>query len=76
MTNTTAYPVRLAQVIRSRQHQAGLTTLALAEAAHIPRTTLQRRLGTGDFTAAELAGIADVLGTTVSALAAEAESAA
>ncbi len=72
----TTYPQALAEVVNARMTQQGIKAKTLAESSGIPRTTLLRRLHTGDFTTVELASIARVLETTVVALSMEAEAAA
>lgn len=69
-------PARMAQVVTAALEDAGLSERQASELAAIPRTTLKRKMRTGDFTVTELAAIASAVGTTVAALAASAEDAA
>lgn len=65
------------------QHMAAVVSLALeqsdisvrqaADLTAIPRTTLARKMRTGDFTVAELDALAGILGVTVSQLVAQAD---
>lgn len=66
-------PADLTQAIAKAVHEAmermGFTTHALMKATGIPRSTLDRRLtGFSPFTTAELANVAHVLDTSLSAL--------
>lgn len=60
-------------VIDARREGVGLSRRELSTRTGIPNTTLDRRFRVGGFTIDELAAIADVLDTSVSALVAEAE---
>lgn len=66
--DTTAYPIRVAQAVTEAMNAGGWSEKALAETTGIPRVTLRRRLAGAAFNVAELAAIADALGTTVSEL--------
>lgn len=65
---TTEYPHRVAQTVVSAMQADGWSEKALADATGIPRVTLRRRLVGSPFNVAELAAIAAVLNTTVTAL--------
>ena len=65
---------RLGPIVGEHMRRQGLSELEVSTAAPIPRTTLRRSLtGTRPFGADELHSLALVLGTTASALMAEAE---
>lgn len=64
---------RLAAVVSVALNDAGLSENTASERAGIPRSTLKRRLVTGDFTYGELWKVADLLETTPAKLQAEAE---
>lgn len=66
---------RLATVAASALAEVGISEHRAAEVTGIPRSTLRRRLATGDFTISELAAVADLVGATMSALLARAEQA-
>lgn len=73
----TTQAARIAQAVAAEMRAVGMTTLGLAEATSIPRSTLQRRLRTGaGFEIQELFAIADALGTTVKELISKADRAA
>jgi len=63
----------LARVVNVALNDAGLSENAASERTGIPRSTLKRRLITGDFTYGELWKVADVLKTTPAKLHALAE---
>lgn len=68
---------RLGEIIAAEFERAGLASQRAREAATgIKRLTLERRMVSGGFTVPELELIAAALGTTVSALLAQAERAA
>lgn len=65
----------LAEAVKAALETAGVSRRDAAERTGIPLTTLQRRLtGRSPFLVTELAVLASLTGTTVSALAATAES--
>jgi hypothetical protein len=64
---------RLARVVVDEMSQAGLSENAVAQRTAIPRSTLKRRLVSGDFTHAELWAVANLLDTTPADLMARAE---
>ena len=66
----------LAEVVRVALNEAGHSENIASELTGIPRSTLKRRLVTGDFTYGELWKIADLLNTTPAKLNARAERAA
>lgn len=66
--DTNTLPARVASKVASAMQAGGWSEKALAEATGIPRVTLRRRLAGAAFNVAELAAIADTLGTTVTAL--------
>lgn len=71
--DTNTYPAQVAQAVAEAVKAGGWSEKGLAEATGIPRVTLRRRLAGGaPFNVAELAAIADALGTTVTALTSEA----
>lgn len=74
MVHTTA--AKLAAVVADALEQSGISDRQAAEQAAIPRTTLTRKLRTGDFTVREIESIAAVLGTTASDLMGRAEAGA
>lgn len=64
----------IAQVVHGSLRSAGLSVQAIADTSGIPLTTLKRRFaGATPFTLTELGSLADLAGTTPSALLAEAE---
>lgn len=67
-TNTTQ---QMAAVISRELEQSGISDRQAAEQTAIPRTTLARKMRTGDFTVAELDAIAQMLNTTVADLVAQ-----
>ena len=68
---------RLAAVLGTKIEEQGKSILGLSHSTGIAYTTLYRRLnGRSDLTMSELAALAAELGTTASALMAEAEVAA
>lgn len=68
------YTTAVASVVTDRIDAAGKSHLRISEETGIPRTTLARRLsGASPFTVAELSALAAALGTTPSALVADAE---
>lgn len=71
--NMVTYPQALAAVVRDSMAARGVSEKALAEGTGIARTTLIRRLRTGDFTANELVAVAEHLGTDVLALTQDAQ---
>lgn len=73
---THTYGARVAEVVLRYMNVAGVSTAELADTTLIPRTTLRRKLATGAFTSDELLVIASELGTSPSAVLAEAERAA
>lgn len=64
----TNYSARVASKVADAMEAGGWSEKAMAESTGIPRVTLRRRLAGAAFNVAELAAIADTLGTTVSAL--------
>jgi len=64
-------PQRVAQAVAAAMEAGDWSEKALADATGIPRVTLRRRLAGSAFNVAELAAIAAVLETTVTALVAE-----
>ena len=75
--DTTTFPKALAEVVKIALTEAGISQRDAASLTGIPLTTLTRRLsGNSPFLSTELDRIASLAGTTVSALAAEAEAAA
>ena len=64
---------RLAEVVRVALNDAGYSENTASERAGISRSTLKRRLVTGDFTYGELWKVADLLNTTPAKLQALAE---
>lgn len=66
--DTNTYPTQVAQTVAAAMQAQGWSEKALAEATGISRVTLRRRLAGAAFNVAELAAIADALGTTVSDL--------
>lgn len=72
----TTYPLALAAVVRDAMAARQVSEKAMAEATGIARTTLARRLRSGDFAVNELVLVAAHLRTTVVALTSEAETAA
>ncbi len=74
MEHTTSRSI--AEVVGRRLEAADISLRDAAHRAGIPLTTLHRRVGgTSPFTTAELAALAELLNTTVSAIVAEAEGA-
>lgn len=67
---------RLAEVVTVALNDAAISENAASERTGIPRSTLKRRLVTGDFTLGELCKVADLLGTTHIELQARAEKSA
>lgn len=72
MDTATTYPQRVAAAVTEAMETGGWSEKALAEKTGIARVTLRRRLAGSPFDVSELAAIASALGTTVSALLAEA----
>ena len=66
--DTNTYPRQVSQTVADAMQAQGWSEKAMAEATGIPRVTLRRRLAGAAFNVAELAAIADILGTTVSDL--------
>lgn len=66
--DTNTYPRQVSQTVAEAMMAQGWSQKALAEATGIPRVTLRRRLAGAAFNVAELAAIADALGTTVTDL--------
>jgi transcriptional regulator with XRE-family HTH domain len=66
--DTNTYPRQVSQTVAEAMMAQGWSEKALAEATGIPRVTLRRRLAGAAFNVAELAAIADALGTTVTDL--------
>jgi hypothetical protein len=64
---------RLARVVVDEMSQVGLSENAVSKSTAIPRSTLKRRLLTGDFTHGELWAVARLLDTTPADLMARAE---
>jgi 2'-5' RNA ligase len=66
---------QVAAVVEKAIKSAGLNPNQAAKLSHLPPATLARKISSGDyhFTLKELGMLAPVLGTTVSALIAEAE---
>jgi transcriptional regulator with XRE-family HTH domain len=62
------YSARVAVTVAAAMEAGGWSEKALAEATGIPRVTLRRRLAGAAFNVAELAAIAEALGTTVTDL--------
>lgn len=62
----------VAEVITDRCRADGISHYRLSELTGIPRTTLARRLGDGDFNITELLNVARELNTTPEALLADA----
>lgn len=54
----------IAQFVSELHRKQGLSQMQLADLSGIARTTMQRRLGDGDFSITELGKIAAVLDTT------------
>jgi transcriptional regulator with XRE-family HTH domain len=75
MDTTNTYPRRVSEIVAEAMVAEGWSEKAMAEATGIPRVTLRRRLAGAAFNVAELAAIADALGTTVSALTDKADAA-
>lgn len=67
--DTNTYQRQVAETVAHAVGAGGWSEKALAEVTGIPRVTLRRRLtGSSAFNVAELAAIADALGTNVSDL--------
>lgn len=66
--DTNTYSERVAAKVAAAMEAGGWSEQRMAEATRIPRVTLRRRLAGAAFNVAELAAIAEALGTTVSAL--------
>lgn len=64
---------RLAEVVTADLNAAGISENSASERTGIARSTLKRRLTTGDFTYGELWKIADLLQTTPAKIQARAE---
>lgn len=64
MVHTTP-PHRVAEAIMRDLDASGISVRQAAEQTAIARTTLTRNLSTGNFTVAQLAALADLLGCTV-----------
>lgn len=73
MVHITPTTQQVAEVIAGSLAEAGITQRQASEQTAIARTTLARKMNTGDFTVAELVAIAQLLGTTVTDLVARAE---
>ena len=69
----TSTAARLAAVIADALKESRISDRQAAEDTAIPRTTLTRKLRNGDFTVREIEALADLLGTTATALVALAE---
>jgi predicted transcriptional regulator len=67
---------RLAVLVNDALNSRGISEVAAANATGIPRSTLKRRLITGDFTLAELERIAPIIETTTEELVTAARAAA
>lgn len=68
-TNPNTFTRLVAAAVAEAMKAGDWSEKGLAEATGIPRVTLRRRLaGAAPFNVAELAAIADTLGTTVTAL--------
>jgi lambda repressor-like predicted transcriptional regulator len=63
----------LAEVVRVALNDAGYSENTASERTGIPRSTLKRRLKTGDFTYGEMWKVADLLNTTPAKLQSRAE---
>lgn len=70
---TGGMPPLVAEVVRRHRDQQGLSDSELSRQTLIARSTLQRLLVTGDFSASHMERLAQVFGTVPSALFAEAE---
>lgn len=66
--DTNTYPRQVSETVAEAMMAQGWSEKSMAETTGIPRVTLRRRLAGAAFNVAELAAIADALGTTVSAL--------
>jgi transcriptional regulator with XRE-family HTH domain len=76
MADTDTVEGKVLRVVEARRKDANLTQTTLAELTGIPLATLNRYLrGHGSLPFRHLASIADALGTTPSAITAEAEAA-
>ena len=71
--NTKSSLQNIPKVLTEHLASAGMTRADLETRTGIPHATMHRRFTNGRFTILELAEIADILGTTTSALVAEAE---
>lgn len=63
----------MAKVVALALEQSDISVRQASEMTAIARTTLTRKMRTGDFTVAELDAIAEALGTTVADLFAQAD---
>lgn len=69
---STDYSRSVAEAVNEIRRDSKISVLALANAAGIPNTTLDRKLrGIGDLTIREAAALAAALGTTLSAFLAD-----
>ena len=59
---------QMAAVVTRALEESGISDRQAAEQTAIPRTTLARKMRSGDFTVAELDAIAQMLDTTVADL--------
>ncbi|MGV8973145.1 MAG: hypothetical protein ACOH10_12560 [Rhodoglobus sp.] len=75
MDNNSGRARRLAALVTTAMTDAGSNENALAEATQIPRSTLRRKLRTGDFLVTELCTVADELHLDVVGLISDASAA-